>query len=275
VRETLVELFELMNRTGSFAAIPAALAVFLLLPLYLSQRRDIARLRTWMEREPAHPAADLRASEARLDRTEAELERLGVEDGETAATLVKPPPVAGPSTPRSAAERVTSERPALARITMERAALEPHSRWRRFAERATQPRILVVIAAAAVLVGVTAILGSQQLLRDGGIRDEPGRAFERSAVTVSVLNGTEFGGLAGKVQSDIAANGYQVDTVGGTESGFERTVVMHRPGERRGARVVARDLGVRPADVQRMDRTTARLGGNAGVVVIVGEDRAR
>jgi hypothetical protein len=270
-----MELFELINRTGSVVAIPAALAVFLLLPLYISQRRDLARLRAWMEREPAHPAADLRASEARLDRAEAEVERLGVGSGETAATVVQPAPVAMPSASRSAAARVTSERPALARITMERAALEPHPRWRRFAERATRPRILAAIAAVAALVGVAAIVGSQQILRDGGAGGERGQAFDRSAVTVSVLNGTEFGGLAGKVQSDIAANGYQVDTVGGTESGFERTVVMHRPGARRGARVVARDLGVRRADVQRMDRTTARLGGNAEVVVIVGEDRAR
>jgi hypothetical protein len=270
-----MDLFELIDRAGSLVAIPALLAVFLLLPLYLSQRRDIARLRAWMEREPTHPAADLRASEARLDRAEAELGRVAADSDETAATTVRPQPAAMPSAPLSAAERVTSERPALARITMERAALEPHPRWRRFAERATQPRMLVAVAAVALLVGVAAIVGSQQLLTDGGIRGEPERTFDRSAVTVSVLNGTEFGGLAGKVQSDIAANDYQVGTVGGTESGFERTVVMHRPGERRAARVVARDLGVRRADVQRMDTTTARLADDAGVVVIVGEDRAR
>ena len=38
-----MELTELIHRAGSFVAVPAMLAVFLLLPLYLSQRRDIAR----------------------------------------------------------------------------------------------------------------------------------------------------------------------------------------------------------------------------------------
>jgi hypothetical protein len=269
-----VELTELVHRTGSFVAIPAVLALFLLLPLYISQRRDIARLVAWMERAPDHPPQDLRASESRLDRAEAELERLTRVPDEEAPTVVRPPPPV-PAVVRSPAERVSSERPALARITMERAALEPHPRWRRFADRATQPWALAGIAALAVVVGAAAILGSEQLLRDGGDRDERADSFDRSEVTVSVLNGTEFGGLAGKVQSDVAANGYEVGAVGGTESGYERTVVVFAPGERQAARVVARDLGVRHADVQRMDETIALLAGDAGVVVIAGEDRAR
>ena len=56
--------------------------IALLLPLYLSQRRDVQRLRAWMNREPEHPAADIAASEAILDRAEAELEELaGPETG--------------------------------------------------------------------------------------------------------------------------------------------------------------------------------------------------
>lgn len=270
-----MELSELIDRTGSIVAIPAVLALFLLVPLYLSQRRDIARLRAWMEREPGHPVSDLSASEARLDRAETELERLTGEGGEPAPTVVQPRPKPMGAAARTAAARVTSERPALARITMERAALEPHPRWRRFADRVTRPWALAAIAAVAAVVGAGAILGSQQLLREGGDRDRRGDGFDRSEVTVSVLNGTEFGGLAGKVQSDVAANGYDVGAVGGTESGFEQTIVMYRPGERRAARVVARDLGVGRADVERMDDTTAALAGDAGVVVIAGEDRAR
>lgn len=270
-----MELTELIDRAGSFVAVPAILAVFLLLPLYFSQRRDIARLRDWMEHEPGHPATDLRASEIRLDRAEVKLEELIAETGEFAVTEVRPPPAAMPTEVRPAAARVTSERPALARITMERAALEPHPRWRRFAFRATQPRALAAIAAVAVLTGAAAFLGTQALLRDGADPGRGGEAFDRSGVTVSVLNGTEFGGLAGKVQSDVAASGYQIDTVGGTQSGFTRTVVMFRAGEQEAARRVARDLGVRRSDVQRIDDQTAALAGDAGVVVIAGEDRAR
>jgi hypothetical protein len=259
-----MELTELIHRTGAFVAFPAVLAFLLLIPLYFSQRRDIERLRAWMAHEPDYAVTDLRASETRLDRADAELARLAAQ---TAPTMVQAPP--------SAAERVTSERPALARITMERAALEPHPRWRRFAERATRPRVLTAIAAATVLAGALAVVGSQELLRDGGERGGGVEGFDRSAVTVSVLNGTEFGGLAGKVQSDVAANGYEVDALAATESTFERTVVMFRAGERPAARMVARDLGVPSSDIQQIDPTTARLAGEVPVVVIAGEDRAR
>src|SRR5687768_13950989 len=123
---------------GGFIAAGSLLGFFLLLPLYISQRRDIHRLHDWMEREPDYPAEDLAASEARLDAAEAELEEI---TGET----VIAEPGAVPATGSAAAARVTHERPALERITMERAALQPHPRWRRFVNRATQPRVLVAI----------------------------------------------------------------------------------------------------------------------------------
>src|SRR3954447_22514578 len=63
----------LIDTLGRWAAVPATLGLLLLLPLYLSQRRDIARLRVWMAREPNHPVTDLAASEALLDRAEADL----------------------------------------------------------------------------------------------------------------------------------------------------------------------------------------------------------
>ena len=108
-------------------------------------------MRAWMEREPEHPAADIAASEALLDRAETELEELvGPRAGEPTAGVT-------PVTPVPAATRVTHERPALERITMERAALEPHPRWRRFAARATQPRVLVAIGIVALVLGAAGI----------------------------------------------------------------------------------------------------------------------
>ena len=122
-----MDIVELIDRAGVFVAIAATLAFILLLPLYFSQRRDLARLRDWMEREPDHPREDLAASEGILDRAEAELEALTAEAG-IADTEVRPP------TQLSPAERVRGERPALERITMERAALDPHPRWHRFTQ---------------------------------------------------------------------------------------------------------------------------------------------
>jgi len=59
---------ELLNVDRIAAVISAVglIGIVLLLPLYLSQRRDLKRLREWMERDPDHPRRDLQASEARV-----------------------------------------------------------------------------------------------------------------------------------------------------------------------------------------------------------------
>jgi hypothetical protein len=170
---------------------------------------------------------------------------------------------------------VTHERPALERITMERAALEPHPRWRRFVGRVTQPRVLVAIGIAALLLGAVGIYASEELLREGGDEGGPrAGAIDPADVTVAVLNGTSVNGLAGKVASDIEASDYAVGAVTSTTPGFERTVVLYADGQKRAAQKVARDLGVDKQTVEALDRETRRLAGDADVVVIAGEDRA-
>jgi hypothetical protein len=256
----------------------AALGGFLILvPLYLSQRRDIARLRAWMEREPDHPAVELAASETILDRAEAELEDLLAERGEGPETLeateIQPPRAVSGVTPLPPARRVTSERPALERITLERAALEPHPRWRHFAARVNQPRYLAAIALVAVVVGGAAILASEELLQrdEGGGRGPRPGAVVPAEVEVAVLNGTSVPGLAAKVGDDVESNGFELGDVGTSEREFEETVVMFEPGQERAGRRVARDLG---EPVQPIDAPTRRASGGADVVVIAGQDRA-
>jgi hypothetical protein len=170
---------------------------------------------------------------------------------------------------------VTTERPALERITMERAALLPHPRWRRLVARVTQPRVLSAVAAAAVLLGLVAIFGSEQLLEgDGGSGrgPKPG-AIEPGDVEVAVLNGTSVPGLAAKVGDDVKVNGFRLGTVTNSRDQFDQTVVMYGPGQQRAGRKVAHDLGVKP--LQPIDRQTERTAGDADVVVIAGADRAQ
>jgi hypothetical protein len=273
-----MELVDLIDRAGAFVALAATLAFVLLLPLYFSQRRDIGRLRAWMEREPGHPAEDLVASETILDRAETELETLIAEAARVGDTEIRPPAPLGADAPLAPAERVspatrvTGERPALERITMERAALEPHPRWRRFAQRATQPRVLAAVAAVALIVGVAAIFGTELILTDGDDAGGGG-SFDPSSVTVAVLNGTSESGLAAKVGSDVESNGFGLGAITNTDPGFGQTVVMYAPGERRAANKVARSLGV--TAVQEIDRARSRAADDADVVVIAGEDRAR
>ncbi|MEO8092208.1 MAG: LytR C-terminal domain-containing protein [bacterium] len=259
-----MDLTEVIDRAGGIVAIAAGLGILLLLPLYFSQRRDLRRLVVWMEREPAHPAEDVAASEVLLDRAESELEEL---------LGTPPPPEPEPEPAVTPAQRVTSERPALERVTMERAALEPHPRWRRFLGTITQPRWMVSIALLAVFLGIGAIFGSELLLDEGGSERAPRTgAIDPAEVSVAVLNGTTVPGLGAKVGDDVEANGFDLAAVTTIPQPFDQTVVRFEEGHEREARSLAKDLGVGP--VQPIDRRVQRLSEGADVVVIAGEDRA-
>jgi LytR cell envelope-related transcriptional attenuator len=301
-------MLTLIDNVGVYVAFPALLGILLLVPLYLSQRRDLVRLRSWMEQDPRHPTTDVAASEALLDRTEAELETFLAERGEpvgapSAAAATPTPTAAGPATveaaaapaapspsaaptetrggasgtpmtPIPAAQRVTAERPALTRITMERAALEPHPRWREFAGRLTRPRVLALIALAAVVIGVGALIGSRALTEhgtSGGKRPHRHGALAPGHITVSVLNGTAVPGLAAKVSETVHENGFKRGTIGTSRKQYQQTVVMFGGGEKRQAERVAHVLGVTP--VQRIDHATRAVAGSADVAVIAGADR--
>jgi hypothetical protein len=282
-------IYDAVLELPAYVSLAATLAFLLLFALYVSQRRDMARLHAWMERDPGHPAADMQASEALLDRAETELEALLGTGGGTAseselpepeapieATLVAPPSQAptAPRKPVPASQRVTAERPALKRITTERAALQPHPRWRRLVGRVSQPRVLGLVGLLAVVLGLAAIFGSERLLREG--RESGGGpkagAIAPAGVTVAVLNGTTVPGLAGKVGDDVQVNGFKLGTLSNSRTRFDQTVVMYEPHQRRAAKRVAHDLGVKP--VQPIDRQTQQVAGHPDVVVIAGADRA-
>jgi hypothetical protein len=273
-----MEIVDLIDKAGAIVAVVATAGILLLLPLYFSQRRDVIRLRQWMEREPEHPGADIAASEALLDRTEVELEELigetGEEEAPTEAGVTPATPAAG-APAVTAAQRVTSERPALTRITMERAALEPHPRWRRFVARATQPKLLIGIAAAAVILGVVALFGSEKLLETGNeSKGGGGGGISPGDISVFVLNGTDVEGLAAKVGDNVEENKFDLQHPLSTDpEHFDQSVVMYAKGQQAAAQKVARSLGINP--VQPIDRQTQQLAGDADVVVIAGEDRAR
>jgi LytR cell envelope-related transcriptional attenuator len=293
-------MVSLIDDIGRYVAFGAALAILLLIPLYVSQRRDISRLRQWRDREPDHPGADLTASEALLDRAEAELQALLAERGEP-VTVTSAPAAAAPATaqaasaapaeapatpaeptpatppaPIPAAQRVTGERPALARITVERAALEPHPRWRRLASRLGTPRALALIALAAVVLAVGALAGSRVLLDTGGGGSAPahrGGPFVPGQVTVAVLNGTSQPGLAATVGETLRRKGFKEGTIATARRSYQQTVVMFGRGSKKAAERVASVLGATP--VQPIDRTTREIAGAADVVVIAGRDRAK
>jgi hypothetical protein len=265
----VADIYHLLVDVPSYVSLAALITFCLLLVLYFSQRRDIQRLTTWMQAAPGHPASDLAASEALLDRTEAELEEImggaesapePTEEPVREPTLVAPPP--------------TGERPALERITMEREALLPHARWRRTMRRISQPRILGLIALGAVVLGLAAIFVSDRFLNTGGpSRGSHAPKVAPASVSVAVLNGTSVPGLAAKVGDDVRANGFKLGTESNSKKTFGQTVVMYDPHQRAGAQEVAHDLGVKP--IQPIDQQTQQASAGADVVVIAGADRAK
>jgi len=261
------EITKGIDHVPAIVSVASALGILLLMPLYRSQRRDVLRLRGWMEREAEYPVRDLAASEAILDRTEAELERLGI-----GGAAQEPEPG---TTPVPAATRVASERPALTRITMERSALQPHPRWRRFVARATQRRVMLAVAVVALVAGAGAIVVSERLLSsDEAEQPKPARV-NKATVDVAVLNGTSVNALGQKVGGAVQENGYELGTVTNTTPGFERTEVLFAKDQRRAARKVAKDLGVDADRVKPIDRESRQGAPGADVVVVAGEDKAQ
>jgi hypothetical protein len=277
VAASLVQvLYDAASRLPTYVSLAAVLAFLFLLVLYLSQRRDLKRLRVWMEETPDHPAQDLTRSEALLDRAETELEEiLGVEAPPAAPSPTEATAVAPPSRQETPVppQPTTSERPALEQITTEREALLPHPRWRRFASRISQPRVLGLIALGAVILGLVGIFGSERLLDEGTEPDrepKPGAVVPQE-VTVAVLNGTSVPGLGNKVATDVEVNEFTLGAVGTSRKEYDQTVVMYEEDQKRAAQKVAHDLGVDP--VQPIDRQTQRDADGADVVVIAGGDR--
>ena len=106
----------------------------------------------------------------------------------------------------------------------------------------------------------------------GGTKRKP---IEPSTVTVAVLNGTMVPGLAAGVGTDVSEAGFGLGTVANDETEGEQraeSVILYAQGNEREALAVGRKLGI--TQRQKIDPDTQALAGDAGVVVVVGQDRA-
>jgi hypothetical protein len=234
---------DLLVSFGGVAAATAMIGLLLILPLYLTQRREVQRLLEWSEREPDRGDAAAPSPEVTAFRSTESM------------------------TP---AERVTVDRPALARITAERAALESPSFWRRLVARG--PRHPLVLSAIGIAVAATAVVAVAVVIEPGGDADGRGGGFDRASVDVVVLNGSSRPALASKVADTLQAEEFNV--VGtGVSAHSAQTIVLHANQQRRAATAIGRSLGVRV--IQPFDQAARAAAAGADVVVIAGEDRAR
>jgi len=231
---------------GGIAALLAMLGMLLLLPIFVNQRREIARLTGWMNREPDAGTTEFRAI----------------------------PASGAPARPSTAADRVTSERPALARIgTAEQRAIELQQApwWRRALERG--PRHPLVISIAAILLAGAVFYGVAHFLRAGDDGKSPQR-LDPSTVSVVILNASSSSGLAGEVSDDLGNREFDVIGTSVANGGSGKSVVRYSAGAEREARLVAKVLAIKstkPFDTE----AKAAANNQADVVAFVGDDVAR
>lgn len=238
---------ELITKAGGAAAAFSLLGMLVVLPLFVSQRREIQRLTRWRELEPHR--------------------------GESGDDPISAPAPVSATRPGelSPLERVTGERPALERITAERAALESPSFWRRLIARG--PRHPLILSAVAILLAVIAVV---IVSLSGRLSDQQGPGgearFDRTSVDLVVLNGSSTNSLAGKVADSLTAAGFEQVRTGVTGTS-KQTVVLYDKGNRRAGRVLKRELGAKL--LEPLDRATRAAAPGADVVVVAGEDRAK
>ena len=114
----------------------------------------------------------------------------------------------------------------------------------------------------------------------GGTKSTPatGAKVNRGQVTVAVLNGTTFTGLARSASDKLTKAGFKQGVVTNDTTNQTRsaTAVFYAPNQRNAALEVAKTVGIPRDAVQKLDAGTRSVAGeDADVVVSVGADQAR
>lgn len=273
-----ISIIELFETIGVYAGTVAFIGLAFVTPLYVSQRRDVQRLRLWADYAPNAPdeAEHVAATGVRLAHEGAITGASAQAATDRAARRAARRAERGEPV-RPTAARVSAERPAAARATGEMAVYrEP--RWRTWIRRGPTTRELLMVMGGAFVIGIVIVAGSQIFF--GGGNESPdvsdtssGTGIVKEEVDVAVLNGTAVPGLAARVADDVEANGYFLGAVMNSPTPATETVVLYESGHEAEAKLVAKDLGVEV--VQLIDAESRELAEGADVVVVAGEDRAQ
>jgi hypothetical protein len=99
----------------------------------------------------------------------------------------------------------------------------------------------------------------------------------RGQVTVAVLNGTTFTGLARGASDKVTRAGFKQGVVTNDTTNQTRsaTAIFYADNQRNAALEVAKIIGIGRDAVQKLDARTRAVAANADVVVSVGADQAR
>jgi LytR cell envelope-related transcriptional attenuator len=241
-------LLAIVQEIGAVAGWAAVVGLAVLSALYLSQARDVKRLREWAGRAPERSGPGVTAMPGRA---------AGV-----------PPPVA-PQPVRRASIPPRSSQPWYSRIGTRYVAV-------------ALVALLVLVGAAAY--GVTQLTGDEggddsgnaQASNGNGLPNKPKRnaaAVKPGNVTVAVLNGTTVPGLAAALSDQIAAAGFKKGTIDVfSDQQLAESVVQYAPGHQAEAKAVSLRVGISQREPVTPD--SRALAGDATVIVIAGADKA-
>jgi hypothetical protein len=263
-------LLHTIERIGSFAGLASFLGLAIYALLLFAHGRDIRRLRDWAGSAPEREAERMAQTQTIAAQRAEELREL--EESRTAEHAA----IEQRETRR---QRREEGLPELTRGERFR------ERFSGFGESLSRPALLIVLFVVFVLVvgGVAyAVLNSGGGNGGGGAKTgretqngkttTKAKAVQPSEIEVAVLNGTASEGLAATWGGKVEEQGFELGAVTNTESEFEDSVVMFKPGREPEAKVVAKRLSI--SKLQPMISEVAEVSGGANVSVVVGEDNA-
>jgi LytR cell envelope-related transcriptional attenuator len=264
-------LLHTIERIGSFAGLASFLGLALYALLLFAHGRDIRRLRDWAGSAPEREADRMAQTQTIAAQRAEELREL--EESRTAEHAA----IEQRETRR---QRREEGLPELTRGERFR------ERFSGFGESLSRPALLIVLFVVFVLVagGVAyAVLNDGSSSSSGtktGSREShnkgktaaAGKKIQPGEIEVAVLNGTASEGLAATWGGKVEEQGFELGAVTNTESEFEDSVVMFKPGREPEAKVVAKRLSI--SKLQPMISEVAEVSGGANVSVVVGEDNA-
>ena len=257
-----------VERIGSFAGLASFLGLAIYALLLFAHGRDIRRLRDWAGSAPEREAERMAQTQTIAAQRAEELREL--EESRTAEhDAIEQREVRRQRREEGLPELTRGER--------------IRGRFSGFGESLSRPALLITLFVVFVLVvgGVAyAVLnnGGSSGTKTGSREGHQGKAtaaakkIQPGEIEVAVLNGTASEGLAATWGGKVEEKGFELGAVTNTESEFEDSVVMFKPGREPEAKIVAKRLSI--SKVQPMISEVAGVSGGANVSVVVGEDNA-
>jgi LytR cell envelope-related transcriptional attenuator len=259
-------LLHIIERIGSFAGLAAFLGLTILALLSFAHGRDIRRLRDWAGSAPEREQERMAQTQTIAAQRAEELREL--EESKTAE--------------HDALEDREVRRQRREEGLPELTRGERIRQWfSGFGESLSRPALLAVLFVVFLLVvgGVAyAVLNngsseaSKTAKQEKSGKKPAAKKVSPGEIEVAVLNGTAVTGLAATWGDKVEGKGFELGAVTNSESEYEESVVMFKPGNKPEAKEVAERLSI--AKVQPMNSEVAQVSGDAKVSVVVGEDNA-